>query len=100
MGLRWVWKERLDASFAVLSVTNTGRRGRERTHPSALARPLASPAAVGPQSGPQSGAGGARPSGDRPAPCAELCPVGATGHQPWVPGAAREPSFCTDWGPR
>lgn len=58
MGLRWVWKERLDASFAVLSVTNTGRRGRERTHPSALARPLAPPAAVGPQSG----AGGARPS--------------------------------------
>lgn len=62
--------------FAVPSVTNTGRRGRERTHPSALARPLASPAV-----GPQSGAGGARRSallGDRPAPCAELCPVGAT----------------------
>lgn len=45
MGLRWVWKECLDDCFAVLSVTNPGRRGRERTHPSALARPLASPAA-------------------------------------------------------
>lgn len=45
MGLRWVWKERLDDCCAVLSVTDTGRRGTERTHPSALAGSLAPPAA-------------------------------------------------------